>query len=47
MIAMHDTLEQFRQAITADGEKRFHPGGRIKGCYHSAAITRLASRRAV
>jgi len=23
------------QSIMSDGEKRFHPGGRIKGCYHS------------
>lgn len=23
------------QSIAPDGDKRFHPGGRVKGCYHS------------
>jgi len=37
LIPMRDTAGKLHslQAITPDGEKRFHPGGRIKGCYHS------------
>ena len=23
------------QTITSEGDKRFHPGGRVKGCYHA------------
>ena len=26
---------QSLQTIAPDGDKRFHPGGRVKGCYHS------------
>ena len=25
------------QTIASEGDKRFHPGGRVKGCYHSMA----------
>ena len=41
---MRDTAGKLHslQAITPDGEKRFHPGGRVKGCYH--AIGRPAGR---
>lgn len=37
LVPMHDTAGKLHslQSITPDGEKRFHPGGRIKGCYHS------------
>ena len=37
LIPMRDTAGKLHslQTITPDGEKRFHPGGRIKGCYHS------------
>jgi len=37
LIPMRDTAGKLHslQAITPDGEKRFHPGGRIKGCYHA------------
>jgi putative DNA primase/helicase len=44
LIPMRDTAGKLHslQAITPDGEKRFHYGGRIKGCYHS--IGRPAGR---
>lgn len=44
LIPMRDTAGKLHslQAITPDGEKRFHPGGRIKGCYH--AIGKPAGR---
>ena len=37
LIAMRDTAGTLHslQTIAPDGEKRFHPGGRVKGCYHS------------
>ena len=37
LVPMRDTAGELHslQSITPDGEKRFHPGGRIKGCYHS------------
>jgi putative DNA primase/helicase len=37
MIPMRDTAGTLHslQTITPDGDKRFHPGGRVKGCYHS------------
>lgn len=37
LIPMHDksgTLHSL-QTIAPDGRKRFHPGGRVKGCYHA------------
>lgn len=36
LIPMRDTAGTLHslQTITADGEKRFLPGGRVKGCYH-------------
>ncbi|CAN5154383.1 hypothetical protein BH10PSE16_BH10PSE16_43260 [soil metagenome] len=44
LIPLRDTAGKLHslQAITPDGEKRFHPGGRIKGCY--LAIGRPAGR---
>ena len=44
LIPMRDTAGKLHslQAITPDGEKRFHPGGRVKGCYH--AIGKPAGR---
>lgn len=44
LVPMRDTTGKLHslQAITPDGEKRFHPGGRIKGCYH--AIGKPAGR---
>ncbi len=37
LIPMRDTVGTLHslQTIEVDGEKRFHPGGRVKGCYHS------------
>lgn len=37
LIPMRDTAAHLHslQTIAADGEKRFHPGGRVKGCYHA------------
>ena len=37
LIPMRDTAGTLHslQTITPDGNKRFHPGGRVKGCYHS------------
>ena len=37
LIPMHDTAGKLHslQTITPDGDKRFHPGGRIKACYHA------------
>ena len=37
LIPMRDTAGKLHslQAISPDGDKRFHPGGRVKGCYHS------------
>ena len=37
MIPMRDTAGKLHslQTIAPDGEKRFMPGGRVKGCYHS------------
>ncbi|UUZ68268.1 toprim domain-containing protein [Polaromonas sp. P2-4] len=37
LIPMRDTADKLHslQTITPDGDKRFHPGGRVKGCYHS------------
>ena len=37
LIPMRDTAGTLHslQAIAPDGGKRFHPGGRVKGCYHS------------
>ena len=37
LIPMRDTAGKLHslQTITPDGDKRFHPGGRIKGCYHA------------
>ena len=37
LIPMRDTEGKLHslQTITPDGDKRFHPGGRVKGCYHS------------
>lgn len=34
---MRDTAGKLHslQTITPDSDKRFHPGGRVKGCYHS------------
>lgn len=44
LIPLRDTAGKLHslQTITTDGEKRFHSGGRIKGCYH--AIGRPAGR---
>lgn len=44
LLPMRDTAGTLHslQVITPDGEKRFHPGGRVKGCYH--AIGRPAGR---
>lgn len=44
LIPMRDTAGKLHslQTITTDGDKRFHSGGRIKGCYH--AIGRPAGR---
>ena len=37
LIPLRDTAGQLHslQTIAPDGDKRFHPGGRIKGCYYS------------
>ena len=37
LIPLRDTAGQLHslQTITPNGEKRFHPGGRVKGCYHA------------
>ncbi len=37
LIPMRDTEGNFHslQAIDPEGGKRFHPGGRVKGCFHS------------
>ncbi len=37
LIPMRDTTGTLHslQTIAPDGDKRFHPGGRVKGCYHS------------
>ena len=37
LIPLRDTAGKLHslQTITAEGDKRFHPGGRVKGCYHS------------
>ena len=37
LIPMRDTTGALHslQIIASDGDKRFHPGGRVKGCYHS------------
>ena len=37
LIPMRDTAGTLHslQTIAPDGDKRFHPGGRLKGCYHS------------
>ena len=37
LIPLRDTAGKLHslQTITLDGDKRSHPGGRIKGCYHS------------
>ena len=37
IIPMRDTAGKLHslQTIAPDGDKRFHPGGRVKGCYHS------------
>lgn len=37
LIPMRDTAGKLHslQTIAPDGDKRFHPGGRVKGCYHS------------
>ena len=37
LIPLRDTAGQLHslQTIAVDGDKRFHPGGRIKGCYYS------------
>ena len=44
LIPLRDTAGKLHslQTITTDGDKRFHSGGRIKGCYH--AIGRPAGR---
>ena len=36
LIPMRDTAGTLHslQTIALDGDKRFHPGGRVKGCYH-------------
>ena len=37
LIPMRDTAGKLHslQTIMPEGDKRFHPGGRVKGCYHS------------
>ena len=37
IVPMRDTAGTLHslQTIAPDGDKRFHPGGRVKGCYHS------------
>jgi putative DNA primase/helicase len=37
LIPLRDTAGKLLslQTIAPDGDKRFHPGGRVKGCYHS------------
>ena len=37
LIPLRDTAGALHsiQTIAPDGDKRFHPGGRVKGCYHS------------
>ena len=37
LIPLRDTagILHSLQTIAPDGDKRFHPGGRVKGCYHS------------
>ena len=37
LIPMRDTAGKLHslQTITPDGDKRFHPGGRVKACYHA------------
>ncbi len=37
LIPMRDTTGTLHslQTIAPDGDKRFHPGGRVKGCYHA------------
>lgn len=37
LIPMRDTAGTLHslQTIAPDGDKRFHPGGRVKGCYHA------------
>ena len=37
VIPLRDTAGTLHslQTISPDGDKRFHPGGRVKGCYHS------------
>lgn len=37
IIPMRDTACKLHslQTITPEGDKRFHPGGRVKGCYHA------------
>ena len=37
LIPMRDTAGKLHslQTITPEGDKRFHPGGRVRGCYHS------------
>ena len=37
LIPVRDTAGKLHslQTITPDGDKRFHPGGRVKGCYHA------------
>ena len=37
IIPMRDTAGTLHslQTITSEGDKRFHPGGRVKGCYHA------------
>ena len=37
LIPLRDTAGKLHslQTIAPDGDKRFHPGGRIKGCYHA------------
>ena len=37
LIPLRDTAGVLHslQTITPDGDKRFHPGGQVKGCYHS------------
>ena len=44
LIPLRDTAGKLHslQTITPEGDKRFHPGGRVKGCFH--AIGRPAGR---
>lgn len=37
LIPMRDTAGKLHslQTIGSDGDKRYHPGGRVKGCYHA------------